>query len=118
VKFYYCPKTTEEAHAILGNGFINDSEYKGVNGIAFVGTPAAAVQQAEQLLEISLPAEIDISSFEISAWCIPADIINQYGKIRQLPESELEQAWQQSFIETRKELVAEGVLEHAKDSHG
>jgi hypothetical protein len=101
----------------------NDCKYKGISGIYLADTLAA--KQGQQLLEISLHAEIDISSFEIFApgarwreWRVPADIINQCGKIRQLPESALEQARHQSIIETRKELVAEGLLEQAKDSHG
>ncbi len=95
---------------------------KGIHtwGIYLAGTPGAA-----QLLEITLPVGIDISSFEIFTpgaewreWCVPADIINQYRKIRHLSESEFEQAWYHSIIETRKELTAEGLLEHAKGEHG
>jgi len=123
MKLYYSPKTTEETHTILRDGFINDLKYNGISCIYLADTLAA--KQGEQLLEISWRAEIDISPFEIFAagarwreWCVPADIINQYGKPRQLPESALEQARHGSIIETRKELVAEGLLEQAKDSHG
>jgi hypothetical protein len=144
MKLYSGPKTTKETHTILREGFINDCKYKGISGIYLSGTPApqqllemskkgihtwgiylAGTPGAAQLLETTLPVGIDISSFEIFApgaewreWCVPADIINQYGKIRHLSESEFEQAWYHSIIETRKELTAEGVLEHAKDEHG
>jgi hypothetical protein len=123
MKLYYCSKMTEETHAILRDGFINDSEYKGISGIYLVDAPAA--QPGEQLLEISLPAEIDISPFEIFApgapwreWCVPVGIINQYGKTRQLSGDERDQAQFERIIEVRNELVAEGLLEQAKDSQG
>jgi len=41
MKLYYCPKTTEEIHTILRDGFINDCKYKGTSGIYLAGTPAA-----------------------------------------------------------------------------
>ena len=123
MKLYYCSKTTEETHTILRDGFINDLKYRGISCIYLADTLAA--QPGEQLLEISLPAEIDISPFEIFApgarwreWCVPANIVNQYGKIRQLPEDERKQALRDRIIELRKELVADGLLEHAKDSQG
>jgi hypothetical protein len=122
MKLYYCSKTTEETHAILRDGFINDLEYKGISCIYLADTPVA--KQGEQLLEISLPVEIDISSFEIFApgarwreWCVPAGIINQYGKTRQLPDDERDQALF-DIAEALKELVADGLLEQAKDSQG
>jgi hypothetical protein len=123
MKLYYCSKTTEEAHAILCDGFINDSKYKGICGIYLVDAPAA--KPGEQLLEISLPAEIDISPFEIFApgaprreWCVPVGIINQYGKTRQVSDDERDQAQFERIIEVRNELVAEGFFEQAKDSQG
>ena len=101
MKLYYCSKTTEETHAILRDGFINDLEYKGISCIYLADTPAAWL--GEQLLEISLPAEIDISPFEIApqapfrGWCVPAGIINQYGKTRLLPDDE---GYQARFVTT------------------
>jgi hypothetical protein len=123
MKLYYSPETTEETHAILRDGFINDLKYKGISCIYLADTPVA--QQGEQLLEISVPAEIDISPFEIFAprprwreWCVPANIINQYGKTRRLPDDEQDQVLLKRIIEARKELVAYGLLEQAKDSQG
>jgi len=85
---------------------------------AFTSPTLRLQKQDEQLLEISLPAEIDISPFEIFApgarwreWSVPANIINQYGKTRLLPDDERYQA-------PLKELVAEGFFEQAKDSQG
>jgi len=92
---------------------------------AFTSPTLRLQKQDEQLLEISLPAEIDISPFEIFApgarwreWSVPANIINQYGKTRLLPDDERDQALLDRIIEMRKELVAEGLLEQAKDSQG
>jgi hypothetical protein len=123
MKLYYCPKTTEETHAILRDGFINELEYKGISCIYLADTPAA--KQGEQLLEISLPAEIDISTCEIFApgapwreWCVPASIINHYGKTRLLPDDERDQALFDRIIDVWRELVAEGLLEQAKDFQG
>src|SRR6267143_885570 len=121
MKLYYCSKTTEETHAILRDGFINDLQYKGISCIYLADTPAAWL--GEQLLEISLPGEIDISPFEIApgapwrGWCVPAGIINQYGKTRLLPDDERDQV-PLDITEALKELVAEGWLEQAKDSQG
>jgi len=98
-------------------------QYKGISCIYLADAPAA--KEAEQLLEISLPGEINITSFEIFApgarwreWCVPADIINRYGKTRQLPDDEREQALCERIMEVRKELVTDGLLEQAKDSQG
>jgi hypothetical protein len=121
MKLYYCSKTTEETHAILRDGFINDLEYKGISCIYLADTPGAWPH--EQPLEISLPAEIDISSFEIApqspfrGWYVPAGIINQYGKTRLLPDDERYQA-PLDIPEALKELVAEGFFEQVKDSQG
>jgi hypothetical protein len=123
MKLYYCSKTTEETHTILRDGFINNLECKGISCIYLADTPAA--KQGEQLLEISLPAEIDISPFEIFAprapwreWCVPAGILNQYGKTRLLPDDERNRALLDRIIEVRKELVDDGLLEQARDSQG
>ncbi len=121
MKLYYSSKTTEETHVILRDGFINDLEYKGISCIYLADTPGAWPH--EQPLEISLPAEIDISPFEIApqapfrGWCVPAGIINQYGKTRLLPDDE---GYQARFVTTEalKELVAQGFFEQVKDSQG
>jgi len=50
-------------------------------------------------------------------WCVPAGIINQYGKTRLLPDDERDQA-PLDITEALKELVAEGFFEQVKDSQG
>jgi hypothetical protein len=76
-----------------------------------------------------LPAEINISPFEMFVpgaewreWCVPADIINQYGKVRQLPEDERARAkhqWEfECIVKAREELTAAGLLAIARDANG
>jgi len=121
MKLYYCSKTTEETHAILRDGFINDLEYKGISCIYLDESRGAWPH--EQVLEISLPAEIDISPFEIDpqspfrGWYVPAGIINQHGKTRLVPDDERYQVTL-DITGALKGLVVEGWLERAKDSQG
>jgi hypothetical protein len=120
MKLYYASKTTEETDAILRDGFINNLDYKGISCIYLADSRGAWPH--EQVLEISLPAEIDISPFEAPqapwrGWYVPAGIINQYGKTRLLPDDERYQA-PPDIPEALKRLVGEGWWERAKDSQG
>jgi hypothetical protein len=91
---------TDAAEAILHDGFRDaEGSYMCV-GITLRGVFVSNVPldcnegaRGDQLLEVSLPASVDISDYELieegkghREWCVPAEIINRYGTVRLLSE--------------------------------
>jgi hypothetical protein len=87
------------------------------------------------LLEIKLPEVIDVSPWELilpadrradyGEWVVPSVILNKHAKLRLISKEEWNQLWAhhkearvEQTAEIHRELVAEGLLEHAKDAHG
>lgn len=93
--YYHC---TDAAEAILREGFRdNEGSYMLVGftlrGVFISDVPCDANQGAkgDQLLEIALPENVDLSYYELveegigyREWCVPAAILNDSAKIRLL----------------------------------
>lgn len=133
---YYHTGTRKEIEAILADGFIDNvrqtrSDRGG--GVYIASSPGKP--DPASLLEIRLPEVIDLARWELvlpmdrrvdfGEWVVPAVILNKHAKLRLIPKTEWEQLWAhhkearvEQTAEIHRELVAEGLLEHAKDAHG
>jgi hypothetical protein len=134
---YYHSATSAEVEAIVRDGFIDQIKDKrsGMRGVYIADAPGEPDPDYpdDQLLEITLPAEIDCSQWELAApenlevarwrvWLIPARILNQHGRVRQLRKDQWKQLSAKyidaCILKTQEELVAVGFLERARDSQG
>jgi hypothetical protein len=130
--YYYCDKRGE-IEAILRDGFIDTltNTSNGIHGVYLAEAPGNPDPEYldNQLLEITLSPQVDISHFELIApnatcreWVIPASILNRYGRVRPLSADQWKEAltkWRHQIVtEELEELVKLGYLEHAKDSQG
>jgi hypothetical protein len=87
------------------------------------------------LLEIKLPEVIDGSPWELilpaeqradyGEWVVPSLILNKHATLRLISNEEWNQIWakyqaarSEQIAEIRRELVAQGLLEHARDDQG
>ena len=99
--------TTDAAEAILRDGF-RDAEGTymfaalTLRGVFLAISPADVNDGAkgDQLLEVDLPDRLDLSAYAIVEegrpaweWCMPADVINQHGRVRLLTEDEADAAY-------------------------
>jgi hypothetical protein len=89
---------TNAAETILQDGFLNHNGLSGayhaaIEGVFLSDQPLDCNEGAKgnQLLEIALPSCYDISFYELiedekpyREWCVPANILNQYARIRLL----------------------------------
>jgi hypothetical protein len=133
INTYYYVNTSAEVEAILRDGFID--EYKetttGMSGVYLASSPGEPEPDYpdDELLEITLPAEISISQFERfkegcrwREWLLPASLLNECAEIRPVTKAGWQQKWSQWqglwIVETRTDLVAKGLLEQAKDAQG
>jgi len=136
---YYYSGDTDEITAILRDGFIDKwkTKQRGKRnrlGVYVADSPGAPDPNYpdNQSLEITLPAQIDTSDWRLvrpesapcrwREWIIPAEILNKHATVRWLSSEEWERTWVQygraQIIKALEEFIAEGVLEHAKDSQG
>jgi hypothetical protein len=134
---YYHSATSAKVEAIVRDGFIDQIKDKrsGMRGVYIADAPGEPDPDYpdRQLLEITLPAEIDCSQWELAArenlgvprwrvWLIPARILNQHGRVRQLRKDQWKQLSAKyidaCILKTQEELVAVGFLERARDSQG
>jgi hypothetical protein len=122
---YYYVGTNDEVTAIIRDGFIDsvkltpggipacladcpgESDHLGGRRGVYVGDAPREPDPDypdDQLLEITLPAEIDCSQWRLVvpedlgaaswwAWLIPVHILNQYGRIRPLRKDQWEFLW-------------------------
>jgi hypothetical protein len=132
---YYYSGSSDEIETILRNGFTDnlkqtESTRSGVYITDAPGEPDPDYP-GDQLLEITLPAEIDCSRWKLvfpnspadwQEWLIPARVLNKHARVRQLRKDQWEQAWAKykdaQELKVREDLVVLGFLEHAKDSQG
>ena len=130
---YYHSGDADEIQAILHDGFIDNLKRRDTGKRGFYIADAPGKPDPEylnkQLLEISLPPQIDISKWILvilekpaqwNEWVIPAKILNKDARVRRLSPEEWEQAWAKykevQLTQAQEELTAEGLLEHARDS--
>jgi hypothetical protein len=86
---YYYVNTRAKIEAILRDGFGNEYKEKttGISGVYLADSPGVPdPDYLNQLLEITLPPEIDISQFENKAggtlwreWLVPAHLLNEWA---------------------------------------
>jgi hypothetical protein len=134
---YYYVDTRESIAAILRDGFSISHEDKekttGAAGVYLTDAPGAPDPDypLDQLLEITLPPEIDISQFKIKAgapeepiparwreWLVPSHLLNEWALIRLLPKEEWGPRWERWLLEQQlegfdqafKDLVERGYL--------
>jgi hypothetical protein len=122
-----------EVEAILRDGFVNEykCKTKGITGVYLADAPGGPDPDwpDDQLLEIILPQEIDISQFEIfkegvrwREWLVPAGFLNECAEIRLLPKAEWDQSWtqwkEQWFDQQFSHMLELGLIEVAKDAEG
>jgi hypothetical protein len=130
--YYYCDKSGE-IEAILRDGFTDTvtNTSNGIRGVYLAEAPGEPDPEYldDQLLEITLSSQVDISHFELIApnatwreWVVPACILNRYGRVRPLRDDQWKEAWTkwraQMVTKALEELVKLGFLEPAKDSEG
>ena len=97
---------TDAAESILRDGFRDNNglvgaQYAGIEGVFLSNRPLDCNEGAkgDQLLEVTLPSACDLSDYEIideentsyREWCVPAEVINQHGKVRLLSADEEDQ---------------------------
>lgn len=96
--------TTEAAGAILAGGFRDAEGSYGLfettlRGVFLSRTPADVNEGAkgDEVLEVVIPDNIDLADYAILEenrpaweWCVPADLINRYGRVRLLSEEEVD----------------------------
>jgi len=128
VTFYH---RTDAARAILDGGFRDATgSYMfariTLTGVWLADQPLDSNEGAKgnDLLEVTMPDEMDLSGFEIVGdnagyreWCVPAALINRHGTVRQVgPAEEDEISWQRqaAAFRARPELLAE-ILDVAGD---
>jgi len=139
---YYHSDDIEEIQAILRDGFTDitkriDGLLK--RGVYIADAPGEWDQEFpdDQLLEITLPPEIDLRQWRVvyvipgkpcrwNEWIVPADLLNKHAKLRLLTNLEWKELWSKySAYKRAKELmrvfdhfVANGYLEIARDPKG
>ncbi len=134
---YYYVNTRAKIEAILRDGFGNEYKEKttGTEGVYLTDAPGEPDPDYpdDQLLEVILPSEVDISQFEIKAegvrwreWIVPGDLLNQSAEIRLLPKEEWSPRWKEWLLEQKlnrldrgfKCLIERGYLEVVRDAAG
>jgi hypothetical protein len=89
---------TNAAEVILREGFrdrngLVGALHSGIEGVFLGDRPLDGNEGAkgDELLEIRLPDELDISDYELiedekpyREWCVPAELIKQHGEVRLL----------------------------------
>jgi hypothetical protein len=130
---YYYTGDAEEIETILRDGFIDYTKRKdtGQLGVCVADSPGAPSNPNEGLLKITLPAQIDTSRWRLvfpdnpgtwGEWLLPAHVLNEHARVRQLREDQWKEACAKykkaQILKVQEELIAEGLFEHAKDSHG
>jgi len=103
---YYYSDGSDEIQAILRNGFVDNMKERdtGRLGVYVADAPGEPDPDFpdDELLEITLPAQIDTSDWRLvvpekpcrwQEWLIPARIVNKQAKVRQLTKEQWEQAW-------------------------
>jgi hypothetical protein len=87
---------TSASEAILREGFrdrngLVGAHYAGIEGVFLADRPLDCNEGAkgDDLLEIKLPDDLDISDYELiedekpyREWCVPAELIKQHGEVR------------------------------------
>ena len=98
--------TTDAAGAIIRDGFRDSEGTYGfttltLRGVFLAVAPADVNDGAkgDQLLEVALPDELDLSAYAIVEegrpaweWCVPADVLNRHASVRLLAEDEADAA--------------------------
>jgi len=139
---YYHVGSVDEIQVILRNGFIDITTR--INGLLKRGVYIADAPgeldsdyPLDQLLEITLPPEIDLRKWRLvfvipekpcrwQEWIVPADLLNKQARVRLLTNQEWEGLWA-NILQPRRagelmrafdSLVADGYLEIARDSEG
>jgi hypothetical protein len=130
---YYHSNNSAKVAGILRDGFSDEYEHatKGISGVYVTDAPGEPDPAGRQLLEISLPAEISITKFEICApkedvcwqeFLVPAHLLNECAEIRPVPKIAWDARWRQwkkQYIESQfRSLIECGLVEVAKDSEG
>jgi hypothetical protein len=139
---YYYSDSSDEIETILRDGFLDNMEEPDTGRLGvYVGDSPGEPDPAypdDQLLEITLPGQIDNSNWRLvcpenpcrwKEWLIPARILNKHARVRQLRKDQWEQAWtkykdaeQLRVKEAAKKqwdaLVGAGLIIVATDSEG
>jgi hypothetical protein len=135
---YYYVGTSDEIETILRDGFLDSTKERATGrlGIYVADSPGELNPDYpdEQLLEITLPGQIDTSKWSLvwpenpcswQEWLIPASTLNKHARVRKLNKDQWEQALakykhaqQLKTKEAWDALVAEGLLIVARDSEG
>jgi len=102
---YYHSGTSDEIETILHDGFVDNIKERntGRRGVYVADAPGEPDPEYpdDNLLEITLPGEIDTSKWRLvlpekpcwHEWLIPASTLNKHARVRKLRKDQWENAW-------------------------
>ena len=102
---YYYSGTSDEIETILHDGFVDYIEERNTGRLGVYVGDAPGEPDPEypddNLLEITLPGEIDTSKWRLvlpekpcwHEWLIPASTLNKHARVRKLRKDQWENAW-------------------------